>query len=152
MVSLELMTEEQLIEFFPALWQSYKETLMENGMSESMAESNIDMNKQSLWPDGKLRDGNFFFNVISDQVRVGHLWIARQVSDPEALFIYDIEIGEPFRGKGFGRETMLSAEEFARGQGATRVELNVFWKNDVAKALYQSLGFNYTSAHMQKQL
>jgi ribosomal protein S18 acetylase RimI-like enzyme len=152
MVSLELMTEEELVQFFPVLWQNYKETLMENGMSESMAEANIEMNKKSLWPEGKLRDGNFLFNVVSNQQRVGHLWIAKQANDLQTFFIYDIEIGETFRGKGFGRETMLAAEEFSRSQGATHLELNVFWKNDVAKGLYQSLGFNFTSAHMQKKL
>ena len=146
------MTDREIAEFFPVEWQRYKATLIETGMSEESAQANIAMNTEALFPGGSLREGNFLFNVLSDNQIVGDLWIARQTGDASTYFIYDIEILESYRGQGLGRLTMQAGEEFVRQQGGSALELNVFWINEVARSLYLSLGYNFTSAHMRKAL
>jgi ribosomal protein S18 acetylase RimI-like enzyme len=47
---------------------------------------------------------------------------------------------------------MLLAEDEARRRGLTRIELNVFGGNEVARNLYRSLGYVETSAQMAKDL
>ena len=91
--------------------------------------------------------------VEADGESVGHLWVAeRGTPERRTLFIYGVEIDEAHRGRGFGRQTMLLAEVEARSRGIRRVELNVFGGNDVARGLYQSLGYAETSVQMGKDL
>ncbi len=61
-------------------------------------------------------------------------------------------IDEEFRGRGYGRQAMLLAEELARTNGASTMRLNVFGHNNVARRLYWSLGYQETSVHMRKAL
>ena len=68
------------------------------------------------------------------------------------LFIYDVEIDEAHRGKGYGRAAMELAEQEANALGIGRIELNVFGGNDVARRLYLSVGYVETSVQMAKDL
>lgn len=47
---------------------------------------------------------------------------------------------------------MLAGEEYARDQGAVAMALNVFAQNDVARSLYDKLGYLVTNVNMQKAL
>jgi ribosomal protein S18 acetylase RimI-like enzyme len=87
----------------------------------------------------------------ADGRRVGHLWL---VHKPETgcLFIYDIEVDERARGKGFGRRLMDLIEAEARTMAVSRIELNVYADNDVARHLYGSSGYLETKRHMVKLL
>lgn len=55
--------------------------------------------------------------------------------------IQTIAIAPEARGKGFGRRLMAALLEQARDAGARTVFLEVRADNDVAQALYRSLGF-----------
>jgi len=68
------------------------------------------------------------------------------------LFVYDISIDPRFQGRGYGRATMTLAEGEARARGISRLELNVFGGNDVARGLYRSLGYVETAVQMAKDL
>jgi RimJ/RimL family protein N-acetyltransferase len=46
-----------------------------------------------------------------------------------------------YRGKGIGRNLLRSAISAARDVGITRIELEVFASNTVARRLYESAGF-----------
>jgi ribosomal protein S18 acetylase RimI-like enzyme len=107
----------------------------------------------AILPDGLDTAGHLIFVVESDGQRVGVLWLAvRESGGRRVCFIYNIEIDEPCRGRGHGRTTMLLAEEEARRRGLSRVELNVFGGNAVARGLYRSLGYVETSVQMAKDL
>ena len=71
---------------------------------------------------------------------------------PEAAmaWVYDVEVDEAFRGRGYGRQTMLLAEREARARGMTSIGLNVHGKNTVALSLYDSLGYEVTTQQMKK--
>jgi hypothetical protein len=47
---------------------------------------------------------------------------------------------------------MLLAEDEARKRGRSRLELNVFGGNEVARKLYRSLGYVEAAVHMGKDL
>lgn len=53
-----------------------------------------------------------------------------------------ITIAKGWRGQGIGRQMMEQAIDWARKSGVlTRIELHVFARNEIAIALYESLGF-----------
>ena len=73
-------------------------------------------------------------------------------TSPETWYVMDIVVAEKHRRRGYGRATMLLAEDVARGHGATYLGLNVFGHNPNARALYESLGYETLSVRMRKSL
>jgi len=106
-----------------------------------------------ILPDGLATEGQLFFVIEHDGQPVGRLWLAARTGGiVPAIFVYEIEVEEAFRGRGLGRAAMLLAEEEARARGFTRLELNVFGGNDVARGLYRSLGYVESAVQMAKDL
>lgn len=84
---------------------------------------------------------------------VGVVWIAvRDSGFGRSVWIYDIEIHEPFRRKGHGTRALRAVEERAIELGAEKLELHVFGHNPGARALYERTGFTPTSIVMSKSL
>lgn len=85
--------------------------------------------------------------------RVGELWLCDR-DDPlqHALFIYFVGIDSEHRGKGYGKAAMELVESEARRLGVDRIALNVFGKNEVARNLYRSLGYEENAVSMSKNL
>jgi ribosomal protein S18 acetylase RimI-like enzyme len=61
-------------------------------------------------------------------------------------------IDTQFRGQGFGRQAMRLAETLAGREGAVTIGLNVLGHNQVARALYESLGYTETAIQMRKAI
>jgi ribosomal protein S18 acetylase RimI-like enzyme len=92
-------------------------------------------------------------DVIENGETVGALWLADQSSQSQgSWFIYDIVINEAFRGRGLGRKTMTAGEEFVKAHGGTRLALNVFGPNRVARNLYESMDYQTMAVSMFKDL
>ena len=53
----------------------------------------------------------------------------------------DIVVAPAARGRGVGRALLAAAERWAREQGYRMLTLNVFLKNEKARALYEDLGY-----------
>jgi len=63
------------------------------------------------------------------------------VLDGEDAFLYDLVVDSARRGKGIGRELTCGMLAWAASRGATRAVLQVLDANEVARGLYESLGF-----------
>jgi ribosomal protein S18 acetylase RimI-like enzyme len=72
--------------------------------------------------------------------------------DSKTLYIDDICIDETARGAGIGRALYEYAEEFARKNGCSRVELRVWTMNEPALSFYQKMGMKPLYIYMEKQL
>ena len=97
-----------------------------------------------LLPDGVDTSGQHLWTAYDGRRRpdpVGILWIA--VDGPKA-FIYDIEVREDQRRRGYGREVLDAGARAAVELGATTLGLNVFGHNDGALALYERAGYATT--------
>ncbi len=116
------------------------------------AEANVATSMDRMFPAGAPAPGQLVGRVLLDGKRVGELWIGPAGKDPARWWVWDVTIDEGVRGRGYGRKTMLLAEELARANGATHLGLNVFARNEVARSLYTSLGYQETSVHMRKEL
>jgi ribosomal protein S18 acetylase RimI-like enzyme len=67
-------------------------------------------------------------------------------------WIYDIVVDPEFRGTGLGRPTLRAAEDYVVAHGGTRIGLNVFGPNAVARHLYDAVGYEVMSVQMMKDL
>lgn len=68
------------------------------------------------------------------------------------VLVVDVEVKEEFRGRGIGQELMKAAEEWARGKGASQLELSVWQFNDRARVLYERLGYRTIYRQMLKEI
>lgn len=135
----------------------YARDLHENGgIPRDRAEAKADADWRRLLPNRLASPGQFLFAVEDADTgeRVGDLWFAERETefDGKGAFVYSIEIFEGFRGRGFGRETMQLLEAEVRGRGLSRISLNVFGGNEVARSLYRSLGYAETAVWMAKEV
>jgi GNAT superfamily N-acetyltransferase len=93
------------------------------------------------------------FVIEVESERIGHLWVGeREAGDARVLWVYDVFVDAAVRGRGFGRDALLLAEEEARRRGLPRMGLNVFGGNEGARRLYRSLGYGEVAVVMRKDL
>jgi ribosomal protein S18 acetylase RimI-like enzyme len=150
-VSLQPASPEELAAYLAIARQSYIDERIRAGDDPAAAVKNADDSYRSAFPDGRPANGHLVFSVRRDRQPVGLLWIGPQTAGSrEKWWVWDIEIGDAFRGQGIGRQAMLLAEAEARTRGATELGLNVFGHNTIAIELYRSLGYEMTAMQMRK--
>lgn len=153
MVKLETKTPSELTSWLPGKVEEYVAERVKAGENADVARRMSDAQFAQLFPDGSPADGQFVMNVIDDEAVVGTLWMGRPFSgDGDTWYIFDIEIAKDARGRGLGRSTMEAAEEWTRERGGTRVALNVFGPNLIARSLYDSLGYEVLATSMFKDI
>ncbi|MHC1709336.1 MAG: GNAT family N-acetyltransferase [Methanomassiliicoccales archaeon] len=108
----------------------------------------------SLLPDGLRTEGHHFYKALDadTEKRVGHLWLKVEPGEDRKGFIYDVFIDEGERGKGYGKAMLLSLEAKAKRMKIDSLALHVFAYNEVARHLYESLGYELKSLNMMKGL
>jgi ribosomal protein S18 acetylase RimI-like enzyme len=151
MIRLEVKTPADLKSWMVGMWDGYYQDLLDAGSTPVDAQRNVTRNKEMLFNDDEPAEGQYVFNVLDDETVIGVLWIADKL-DPVAKdwYIYDIVVDEEFRGKGYGRLTMLAAEEYVTRHGGQRLGLNVFGPNTVARNLYESMDYKVLAVGMYK--
>jgi ribosomal protein S18 acetylase RimI-like enzyme len=97
--------------------------------------------------------GQLVFRLLAGEEPVGWLWLAVPGDgDPHMAWVNDVEVDDACRGRGFGRQAMLLAEQEASARGMTSIGLNVHGQNTVARTLYDSLGYEVMTQQMKKPL
>lgn len=133
------------------MWREYHHDLLGAGMSPEEAARNVERNREQLFVDGEPVEGQFIFDVLDGDQVVGSLWLGTR-PDSQEWYIYEIVVDEPFRGSGRGRSTMRAAEAYVKAQRGSRLGLNVFGPNVVARHLYESMDYQVMAVSMFKDL
>lgn len=106
-----------------------------------------------LVPQGLETSGQLFFEAIEEltEKSVGYLWLGIQDRfGRKVTSINEIIIKSDRRGEGFGRALMNCIEDEAKKAGSKRIRLHVFQRNEIARKLYLSMGFEPSSVDMFK--
>jgi ribosomal protein S18 acetylase RimI-like enzyme len=155
MVQLVPMTEEAFKVFLEHDIRQYAESQVRSGYwSQAEALHRSRTEHHNLLRDGLKSKYHHLYTIRSEGGEaVGVLWFKANLDSARASgFIFDIEIHEPFRRKGFAREAMLELEKIARQMGLKQLGLHVFAYNTGARTLYESLGYQAASFNMMKDL
>ena len=153
--NLRPLTDEEISEFIEWQVEQYVEERVRSGERPDTARRIASEQSRTLFPEGVPADGQLLFRVLDEEgMAVGLLWIGPQqpADQPGIFWVFYVGIEEVHRGKGYGRLAMELAESEARSRGASELGLNVFGHNQVARHLYESLGFTATSISMKKDL
>jgi ribosomal protein S18 acetylase RimI-like enzyme len=106
-------------------------------------------------PEGTQTPDQHLFSVIDDSTgtKVGMIWFGvLRSSPPPFAFVYDIHIEDQFQGRGYGKRAMLAVEDKVKALGLDRIALHVFGHNQVARSLYEKIGYEITNINMSKSL
>ncbi|MGH9016493.1 MAG: GNAT family N-acetyltransferase [Acidimicrobiales bacterium] len=151
---LQPMSDEEAARFADGSMAAYVDDRINSAESSEVARQKAETTMAELFPGGRPAPGHHLYRVLDDDGRAaGWLWIGPHVPEqPDAYWVWLVEIDEAFRGRGLGRTAMLLAETEARALGATAIGLHVFGANTAARQLYASLGYETTSVTMRKEL
>jgi ribosomal protein S18 acetylase RimI-like enzyme len=123
------------------------------GLGEEAARRKASADMAALFPAGRAKPDSVLLAVEADGEVVGSVWFTgRDGPEGPYAFLYAIQIDEPHRGRGVGREAMRLFEQEARARGFATAMLNVFGGNERARGLYRSLGWREAAVHMTKRL
>jgi ribosomal protein S18 acetylase RimI-like enzyme len=153
-VRLEPMTQHEYDAFALTAEGNYAADIARSGTRpEQEAREKAAADFARLLPEGLQTPDHLLLTAYDGDQPVGSLWLHLQSTSvgPEA-FIYDIEVREDLRRRGYGRALMAAAEQLWRDRGIVSVGLNVFGDNAAARSLYEQMGFEVTSVQMRKRL
>jgi ribosomal protein S18 acetylase RimI-like enzyme len=155
-VRLRALRDDEIPGFIDGLRSEYVRGLIEDAsMSREEAEEKAATDHASLFPGGSPQPDHHMYVIEGEAGEpVGHLFWARRPAPGSTAraFLYEIYVEEPFRGRGLGREAMKLLETEVRADGLPGIDLNVWGGNDLARALYRSLGFEERAVFMSKEL
>jgi GNAT superfamily N-acetyltransferase len=149
MVSLRPYPEAELESMWADHRDRYAGDLVDNGgLSEDEAWEKAA--KDTEWLRGL---EPLVFEIEHEGARAGRVVLGLDAFGRQgAAWLYEIVVDPAVRGRGLGREALGLAEAEARTRGMTRIDLNVFGGNVVARSLYASEGYVETSVHLGKPL
>src|SRR5579863_1105140 len=118
MVHLESKTSDELASWLPPMKEHYVAERIKAGDSPEEAHRVLELQFGQLFPEGVLADGQHVMNIVAEDATVGTLWLGRPFSgDSRTWYVFDIEIAEDSRGRGYGRAAMEAAETWTREHG-----------------------------------
>ncbi|MEV4613645.1 GNAT family N-acetyltransferase [Kitasatospora sp. NPDC049258] len=135
----------------------YLADLLGSGLTEAQARAKSDADHEQVLPRREATEGVALRQLRgTDGAVLGSLWVAlRQSTLPDGsplAWVMVVQVAEGRRGEGHGRSLMLLAERECLAAGVHHLGLNVFSHNEVATALYRSLGYRVTLRVLGKQL
>jgi len=148
------MTQAEFEVYFERLVPDYAADNVRAGYwSEEEALEKSRKQTESLLSQGLQTKDHYLYTLYDGHKAVGMIWLRAELDRPvKSGFIFDVEIKEQFRGKGYGKEIMSLIEEKARELGVKRMGLHVFGYNKIARNLYESIGYEVSSLNMLKDL
>ena len=72
--------------------------------------------------------------------------------DKKTMHISKLGVSSKYKHHGIGHKLFEYLEQIAKEQSCSSIELNVFYKNEVAKKFYKSLGFGVQRLTLEKPI
>ena len=155
MITFCSMSEKRYCEFRKnTLTQYAKEKVTAGDCVMEEAEALAESAFRRFSPQEQCTPGVFFYDIHHEKYGVvGYVFFhIVQKTKWKEMFLIDIWIEKPFRGKGIGKETMNQLERHAFDYGVHKIGLHVFANNERAFQLYKSVGYKVTDYTMYKKL
>jgi RimJ/RimL family protein N-acetyltransferase len=156
MIQLVPMTQAEFDKFLSAAIEDYAQEHVAAGNwqpNEAVRLSKEEHDK--LLPNGLASPDQYLYSIYNTETgsNVGLIWLADQKrGETRSAFIYNIQLDEDQRGKGYGKQAMLAIEVKVKALGLDTISLHVFGHNHVARALYEKIDYEVTNVLMSKKL
>lgn len=153
-IAVRPMTEAEYGAWEAEAKEGFARSWIDRGVPEAQARAKAEDSHRKYLPQGLATPGVAIDVAVRDGEIAGFLWTGRIELEPgvHGAFVYDIEVTEGLRGRGYGRALMLLAERVALAGGDRLLGLHVFAGNTPALRLYESLGYRTTDVNSYKRL
>ncbi|MFC8509120.1 GNAT family N-acetyltransferase [Streptomyces sp. NPDC057411] len=148
------VTEEEFAEWSARSMDAFAQSWIDRGMPAELARAKAEDSRRRFLPQGLATPGVSVVVAVRDGDVVGYLWTGGIELEPgeRTGFVFEVEVAEEQRGKGYGRGLMLLAERVTLAAGERLLGLHVFAGNTPAIRLYESLGYRTTHFNSAKTL
>ncbi|MFD7861058.1 GNAT family N-acetyltransferase [Streptomyces sp. NPDC057682] len=148
------MTPEEFADWEERAIAGYAESLVTRGTPPEAAAEAARRSHARHMPQGLATEGARLHYLLHEGEKAGSVWVAPFEMHPGRLisYVFDVEVDERYRGRGYGRALMHQAERLALADGEEWIGLHVVTSNTPALRLYQSLGYEPTQYNYVKQL
>jgi GNAT superfamily N-acetyltransferase len=149
------MTSEEIAAWRHGSLEGYVADRVAAGEPEEVARSQGEQQFAAHFPDGQPGERHRVHVAEVEGERVGIAWTGphpRQPEDTSRAWLFDIEVDESCRGRGYGRAILTAVENALREDGVRELGLNVFGPNTTARNLYTSSGYREVAVSMSKPL
>ncbi|MEU6975955.1 MULTISPECIES: GNAT family N-acetyltransferase [unclassified Streptomyces] len=148
------VTEEEFAQWSARSLDAFAQSWIDRGMPEELARAKAEDSRRRFLPQGLATPGISVVVALRDAEVVGYLWTGGLELEPgeRSGFVFEVEVAEEQRGKGYGRGLMLLAERLSLAAGESLLGLHVFAGNTPAIRLYESLGYRTTHLNSAKTL
>lgn len=134
-IQLRTPTAEEFLKIAEFSFNNFvDETAKSTGEQPSSLRSKLGGPPTKIWSD------DIWFLVEDNKVQLGFVWIQLRPEEKTA-FGYDIYLEPQFRSQGIGRNVMTECGRKLNALGIESVDICVFEQNEIARKLYESLGF-----------
>ena len=151
-VTLQPMPPERTTAWIERIHLEYIEARSLSGEPPEVAEAKAVASREENFPGGVPLDTHRVFEVVADGDIVGYLWLGPLPAGGDDWWVFDVEIAEAHRRRGYARAALDLGHAEAKKLGAVSIGLNVFGYHTGAKELYDSLGYAVTATQMKKVL
>jgi GNAT superfamily N-acetyltransferase len=135
------MTQDEFTDWRARAVEGYAAQRADSGaQSAAEAAAHSAAEFDMLLPDGLATADQTFVCLCKGDEVVATNWICHRRA-PGTSWVYDVEVSEQHRGKGYGRAAMIIGERATLDAADTHLALNVFGQNTVAIGLYYSMGY-----------
>lgn len=146
------MTEAEFPEWLAAEKATYMAGIIRAGaLTPEEAERKSDRDFAKLIPEGLTTPGNTLLVLEAAGERIGTGWL-RHGHLPGVTYGYSLHVGEPHRGRGYGRAAMAVGERATLAAGDSALMFSVWGGNEVAMSLYTSAGYQVMEEHLSIDL
>ncbi|GAA2810303.1 GNAT family N-acetyltransferase [Streptomyces showdoensis] len=148
------VTEPEFAEWSARSMAAFAQSWIDRGMPAELAFAKAEDSRRRFLPEGLATPGVSVVVAVRDGDVVGYLWTGGIELEPgdRAGFVFEVEVAEEQRGKGYGRGLMVLAERLSLAAGESLLGLHVFAGNTPAIRLYESLGYRTTHVNSAKTL
>ena len=156
MVRLVNMSEAEFETFINISMGNQAKSLVESGIwPAEEADERIQKQRDQFLPGGLNTPDHYFFKIVGQEIgtEVGELWYT--VVEPDGMrqfFVFDIQINDTYRRRGYGTEAFMLMEDEARKMGISTISLDVVETNRPARIMYEKLGYAGSDERMSKEL
>ena len=151
MVNFEYLKEDEFPEYWRYSIESGMHDMQRAGFfDKDMTYEEAEKHFKKYLPNGLKTPGHHIMHILNNGSVVGNIWFEIRSGSLREAYLWDIIIFREYRGKGYGRQSMMELESFVKKEGVRRISLNVFPFNTVARNLYQTSGYQEAAITMMK--
>ena len=142
MISYRRMLEEEYDDFFSLTVRNFAKDLISNQGFEKDKADKFALNQiNQFLPNGLNTQNQWIYIAEQEGVTIGHFWIGSKFGQKNHGHLFIIYIKPDYQKQGYGKTMMNHILNLLKEKNYSRMTLNVFGNNEIAKSLYKKFGF-----------